>query len=950
MQFGMDAKRRLWTTLLLVTLTAIALCIPILPAGNDDPVIKRMDPLDTHLHLFPDSILIDTYRSFGYSLALGSQDVTRYLFYDLLNHRGTPQFEYVKTRAIHDGELITRAFHNPSHLKSLELILANDETTDAFDAVQKRTLTCWDRIITRQDKSPKIARILESNIAELERIGLGDWVGFNFELLADYYFSVKDDANGLRCLKETLRRRIATGNMPLASQAAGRIGIHYTRKGDYPEAERALLESLRYARSTEDPYYIARALAFLAELRSSQGFVSEAESLLTEAITYSRRIRDPNAQAARLVEMARQLYDLGDDRRAMELCEEGITLDDACLREPAFSENVSALHTIRRYRAEAYSIEASIHVRHGRHDAAIAAMNEAVGTARATIDRRFEASLEARLGEALVAAGRDDEALRSFRKALSTARRLGEKDKEAEYLTAVGAIFLKRKEIGRAEEQFERALDAASKSASPADDVPILYSLAKIREERHDYRTATRLLERAVAVFEREQTTRTIPLRSYELGDEIEKIFSELLLIEINRLGNGDSLLFYAEKARLLRRGGRCAGQSDLDECIRRSVRNTDWIPANTLIVQHVTTPDTMVIIATGRHGSTYRSVAVSRIDIQSAVNAFIDESIALGETGRTAPTAAAFQAVARRSRELSRLLLEPIAPLLSQSDVLCFIPDQAVQGVPFAALLDPADESRFLVEDKEVVASTSLVALHSAVSRPSPAAGAPAPRFALLVGNPRLGAELRRWYPSLNDLPFASREIAEVDSILGGCTVLTGAAATKSAVLAELPRADHVHIATHAISSASATFGAALVLAPDPQDTTGGIIESSLLTENEIRRLDLSRTMLVVVAACESAGRKRFDDSSELGIAGAFLDAGARAVVASLWPVEDRSACHFMEEYYNRLVRGGTDSGETLRSTQNYFIRGDRLSGNSFNEIQVWAPFICFESLPETK
>ena len=71
------------------------------------------------------------------------------------------------------------------------------------------------------------------------------------------------------------------------------------------------------------------------------------------------------------------------------------------------------------------------------------------------------------------------------------------------------------------------------------------------------------------------------------------------------------------------------------------------------------------------------------------------------------------------------------------------------------------------------------------------------------------------------------------------------------------------------------------------------------------------------------------------MNLARAFLVAGSRSVVASLWAVDDRSTATLMESFYIRLKAGSTVS-QALREAQQDFIKdyGERAKPN------LWAGF----------
>ncbi|MGH2625425.1 MAG: CHAT domain-containing protein, partial [Anaerolineales bacterium] len=128
--------------------------------------------------------------------------------------------------------------------------------------------------------------------------------------------------------------------------------------------------------------------------------------------------------------------------------------------------------------------------------------------------------------------------------------------------------------------------------------------------------------------------------------------------------------------------------------------------------------------------------------------------------------------------------------------------------------------------------------------------------------------------------------------------TVLAGERAQVAAVLAALARHDAFHFGGHAVSLEAGLGGTLLLLAPGPADD--GTLPIDLL-----REAPLARTRVVVLAACRSLSGFGSDREGPAGVAGAFFAAGAPAVVAALWQVEDRSSLDLMRRLHRRVARG---------------------------------------------
>ncbi|WP_062216704.1 CHAT domain-containing protein [Streptomyces sp. NBRC 109706] len=141
------------------------------------------------------------------------------------------------------------------------------------------------------------------------------------------------------------------------------------------------------------------------------------------------------------------------------------------------------------------------------------------------------------------------------------------------------------------------------------------------------------------------------------------------------------------------------------------------------------------------------------------------------------------------------------------------------------------------------------------------------------------------------------------------GAEAVTGPAATRAGLLAELATADVVHIAVHGTLDQDAPWMHCLYLTPG-RDDDGRVLASDFL------EADLRGVRLVTLAACESA-LGRFDRADNVrGIPSALITAGAQAVVGCLWPVRPKPATYFYH-HMHREIAHGTDPERAFREAQ---------------------------------
>jgi hypothetical protein len=105
----------------------------------------------------------------------------------------------------------------------------------------------------------------------------------------------------------------------------------------------------------------------------------------------------------------------------------------------------------------------------------------------------------------------------------------------------------------------------------------------------------------------------------------------------------------------------------------------------------------------------------------------------------------------------------------------------------------------------------------------------------------------------------------------------------------------------------------------------------SGLLTCGRILGLTLDAD-LVVLAACDTASGRKIDGEGLRSLAHAFLHAGARSVVSSLWETRDLETSDLMATFYTKLLREGLQASEALRAVKLSLLQGTSGRGVSPN------------------
>ena len=256
-------------------------------------------------------------------------------------------------------------------------------------------------------------------------------------------------------------------------------------------------------------------------------------------------------------------------------------------------------------------------------------------------------------------------------------------------------------------------------------------------------------------------------------------------------------------------------------------------------------------------------------------------------------------------------VIIEPIQNLLVVGSELIFVPEGPLFLAPFAAFKGP--NSKHLCESFRIRLIPSLTSLKMIGDCP---VYHHCKSGVLLVGDPWV-----QEVAELDQLPFAKEEVEMIGEMLG-CTPLIGRQATKDAVLRRLGSVALVHIAAHGSMETGE-----IALAPDDAKM------DFILTMRDVLRVKM-RARLAVLSCCHSA-QGEIKAEGVVGIARAFLGAGARSVLVSLWAIDDKATLEFMKNFYQLLVKGKSAS-EALNQTMNCM----RESGE-FGVVKYWAPFV---------
>ncbi len=258
--------------------------------------------------------------------------------------------------------------------------------------------------------------------------------------------------------------------------------------------------------------------------------------------------------------------------------------------------------------------------------------------------------------------------------------------------------------------------------------------------------------------------------------------------------------------------------------------------------------------------------------------------------------------------RRLYDELLAPVeaSGLLEGKRRLLIAPHAELHYLPFAALIRGGASEQFLVERYEL----SYVPSASVVTRLDERRAGSGGGNVLAVA------------PVVRALPGAAAEVAAIARIYGNrARVLSGSGASERALREAAGGADIIHLATYGVLNKHNPLFSFVELAPDGAD-------DGHLEVHEVFGLRLA-ARLVVLSACQTAlASGSIGDvppgDDWVGLVRAFLAAGAKGVLATLWPVQDAATARLMERFYVALAAGHSETAAIAEAQRSMLRNSD--------------------------
>ena len=714
-------------------------------------------------------------------------------------------------------------------------------------------------------------------------------VGVSYNNIGTTYNAIGKHSEALECFKKTLEIMKKCGNITTLGKAHHSLGLCYVSMGRFADAIEHQVEAVKILEEPGLIFEKGRALAMLGASYKSIGHKREAMNSYQEAIKCGQAVGDRRLESNAYFGLGDVCVCLGDSEKGEMYLKKALVL----AKDTGAKSN----------EAEAYAGLGFCYMCCGRHTESVENLNLGISLMQEIGSKPGEATALMNLGSVHQKIGKRKEAKQFLQKALRITRQIGDKGAEQEALTLLGICHTTEGEVKKAYDCFSQSITRAEKNRELLRDEHKLsldnmtfasyYELCSLRISQGHFAEALCTVERG---------------RARALGDLLSKKYG---------IQRHNSHEFYLN-------------------CLRNlSIKN----------------PSTILFMATHRFDKYFWVLEGGEIQFKSLKYKVAKDAIELLKSllrGKSVPecedrSLSAYYGLKSSSREIKgksrqRLVEEeeekeekedtdlyqwyndifaPIADLVHRQDII-IIPEGEDFMVPFCALCDHND--KFLSETFRIRLIPSLTALRMIQDSPEDYHSVTG---ALIVGNPSVPPQTK-----LPSLPGARREALEIAELLG-VSPTVGDEATKKHVLQRIREVSLIHIAAHGDAERGE-----IALASNCPSRRSPRKGDFMLTMEDVVKVG-TRAKLVVLSCCHSGKGQIMRSEGVVGISRAFLAAGARSVLVTLWDVDDRATKEFMIRFYGHLKRDKLSANESLHQTMKWMRDSKRY------RIRDWSPFV---------
>jgi CHAT domain-containing protein/lipoprotein NlpI len=706
------------------------------------------------------------------------------------------------------------------------------------------------------------------------------------------------------------------------------IGYCYQRMGNSERGRSVLERLIQTCNDNGFLWVLAQATNKLASIMADTHNLSKANEYTKEALRISELISDSYSAHKNIAQLANQ-YEYIDDYQ--------LSLDymRRCL------ESARVLWPGSRQMCRDYDTLAEVLSAMQLYVAAADYEKEALLVARETIQDPAAISLEyAHLGFIYEKLHNHADAIEFAQRSYETVKHLSA---EPGGLNMLAYSSVQLGHIYRQAGDFDNALTCYDRAISFLTDLDniVIYEAHKGRMLCYIARGSNDLAQeelQVVLTFSEDCRSKIFEEKNRNKFFDVEQTFYDAVIdFQYSRLHDEQGAFELSETLRarslldLMQTGAQVSGSPNEREIkfpyVSEPLKLDDIkkrLPANVQLLEYTVLDDKLLIwVVTKNDNYSVRRVDINWNELKERVLNYCE--MVSSASGRE-------EERLKQSKELYRILIQPVEPLLDKTRQICVIPEKALNYLPFNTLVSPGGS--YLISDYCLIFSPSAN-IYLLCSDEAGKKGLVHGERVLSVGNPLIDHEA---FPSLYDLPSAAREARKITEYYSSNCLLIEEHANKGAVKKEMPKADVIHLASHYVVDERSPMLSKLLLARDAVGRETNSETDGLLRADEIYKEKPLRARLIVLSGCQTGVERYYNGEGMIGMSRMFIAAGVPLVVASLWPVDSDSTAALMIKFHKYRKQEGLSTIEALRKAQLEMIDSP---DPRYRQPSLWAPFI---------
>ena len=794
------------------------------------------------------------------------------------------------------------------------------------------------------------------------------------QALGNAYYSLGDFRKAIEYHERHLKISTEVGDRAGEGTAYGNLGVAYCSLGDFQKAIDYHQRNLKISKEVEDRAGEGRAYGNLGNAYHYLGDFQKAIEYHERHLKISKEVGDRAGEGRAYGNLGNAYYSLGDFQKAIEYHERDLNISKEVGNRAgegrAYGNLGNAYYSLGDFQKaieyhERYlkiSKEVGDRAGEGRTYGNLGNAYDSLGDFQKAIeyherhlkiskevgDRAGEGGAYGNLGNAYQSVGDFQKAIEYHERHLKISKEVGDRAGEGGAYGNLGVAYKNLGDFQKAIEYHERCLKISKEVGYRAGQGTAYGNLGVAYESLGEFQKAVQYYKHSVVAFDHirgnliskdewkislKNTYDYINLRLWELQFKEGKVTEALLTADQGRAQALNDLLELKYGLKGLR--------PEIGTLYARPSDFASYLPPNTAFMgigkggivlwvnekgKEIQTRRSKIDISVTTYFQSLLETTHEEIGVRADVNCE-DRSLSnpsdkkLVEERSSEPKSCPSYFQTNSLQTFYNVVIDPIRDLL-HSDEVVIVPQGPLCLAPYAAFMDL--KSKYLCETFRIRLVPSLSSLRLVQNCP---ADWHSKTGALLVGDPWV-QEVVYEGMTLGQLKWAEKEVQMIGEILQ-TEPLVGKQATKDEVLTRISSVALVHIAAHGKMETGE-----IALAPNTtRSSVNPAREDYLLSMKDVLKAKI-RARLVVLSCCHSAWGE-VKSEGVVGIARAFLGAGARSVLVSLWAIDDEATMEFMKVFYKQLVHGRSAS-EALNDAMKSMRESDR-----FNAVKYWAPFV---------